>query len=383
MIAPGLPPDGGGIGSYTEKTARILSQRGHEVHVLIRGPERTSASVHGVQVHTLPTPRFGPFVLARSWAVARALRRLGRFDIVQACEWRAEAWCFSLRPSAPLVTRLATPHFIIERLNDVPARQRRRQFLSRVLERSQARRSARVISPSSVLAGEVAAEWGIPRSDIAIVPTGVRIPTVRSELIPKEIRGIRYALYFGRLEQRKGVDTWIVALRDVLRRDRSLHAVFVGEDAGFRGRPFDAYARSECADDADRLHFLAPMPQTSLFAVIAGAELVVMPSRWESLANACLEAMALGRPVVATSGSGFEEVITDGMDGFLVPPCDAATLAATASRALEDDRLRARIGDAARRRAQHYDLDVMVNRLLDVYDEVLLGEAAVPEAVGA
>ena len=383
MIAPGLPPDGGGIGSYTEKTARILAQRGHEVHVLIRGPARSAASVQGVQVHSLPTPRFGPFVVARSWAVARALRRLGRFDIVQACEWRAEAWWFSLRPSAPLVTRLATPHFIIERLNDVPARQRRRQFLSRVLERSQARRSARVISPSRVLAGEVAAHWGIPRADIAIVPTGIRVSTVRPELVPNEIRGLRYALYFGRLEQRKGVDTWILALRNVLRTDKSLHAVFVGEDVGFRGLPFDVYAGKECRDDVERLHFLAPMRQESLFAVIAGAELVVMPSRWESLANACLEAMALGRPVVATSGSGFEEVITDGVDGFLVPPCDSATLAATASRALEDEGLRARVGDAARRRAQHYDLDAMVNRLLDVYDEVLLGDAAVPEAVGA
>ena len=383
MVSPGLPPNGGGIGTYTEKTARALAARGHDVHVLIPGARPRTEIVDGVHIHSVATPHLRPSVLARTWAIARALRGLGRVDIVQACEWGGEGWWYSLRAEAPLITRLATPHFLIERLNDVPTRQRRRQFFSRALERSQARRSARLMSPSEVLAGEVASRWHIRRGDIDVVPTGVRISTADANSCPPELRDLPYLLYFGRLEQRKGVDTWIDALPALLDINPSLHAVFVGEDMGFRGQPFEQYARARCSAAADRLHFLRPVPQARLFPIIAASLMVVMPSRWESLANACLEAMALGRVVVATTGSGFSEVITDGVDGYLVPPGDAESLARTVSHALADMAELTRIGDAARRRAQHYDLDAMVDRLLGVYDDVLLGTAPMPQAMSA
>lgn len=383
MVTPGLPPGGGGIGAYTAKTSRALARRGHEVHVVIPGVAERVDTSDGVDIHTIATPSLRPRVLARTWAVARALRRLGPLDIVQACEWGGEAWLYSLRATAPLITRLATPHFLIEQLNDVPRSQRRRQLFSRILERSQAKRSTRVISPSRALAGEVAKSWNIPIHDIAIVPTGISTPVADEESVPAEIRDLRYVLYFGRLEQRKGVDTWIDALPDVLNADPSLHAVFVGEDMGFRGRPFLDYARARCAGLTNRMHFLAPLPQARLFPIIATARLVVMPSRWESLANALLEAMALSRVVVASSGSGFDEVITHGVDGFLVPPGDSLTLGRTVSAALADEGELLRAGGAALRRARHFELDAMVDLLMSVYDDTLLGATPVPQPLSA
>lgn len=383
MVSPGLPPGGGGIGSYTAKTSHALARRGHVVHVLIPGAADRVHRADGVHIHTVATPSLRPWVLARTWAVARALRRLGPLDIVQACEWGGEAWWYSLRPTAPLITRLATPHFLIEQLNEVPRSQRRRQIFSRILERSQAKRSTRIISPSRVLAGEVAKSWNIPVHDIAVVPTGIQTPAPDENSSPAEIRDLRYVLYFGRLEQRKGVDTWIDALPDVLTADPSLHAVFVGEDTGFRRRPFLDYARERCAGFTDRMHFLAPMPQAQLFPIIAAARLVVMPSRWESLANALLEAMALGRVVVACSGSGFDEVITDGVDGFLVPPGDSPALGRAVSAALADEAELVRAGAAALRRARHFELDAMVDLLISVYRDALPGATPVPQPLSA
>lgn len=382
MVSPGLPPGGGGIGAYTDKTSRALARRGHDVHVLVPGAVDSVETTDGVHVHTVATPRVRPWVLARTFAVARAVRRLGPVDVVQACEWGGEAWWYSLHPSAPLITRLATPHFVIERLNDVPRAQRVRQMFSRALERSQARRSAQVISPSRVLAAEVAQRWNIPAKDIALVPTGIRRPALR-ESVPPALRDIRYVLYFGRLEQRKGVDTWIDALPDVLGADPSLHAVFVGEDLGFHGRSFQSYAATRCAGLSERVHFLAPMPQAQLFPIVAGARLVVMPSHWESLANALLEAMALGRVVVASSGSGFDEVITHGVDGYLVPPGDPGTLGRTVSAALAGETELARTGEAARWRAHDFDLDVMVDELVAVYHLLLPHAAPVAQPLSA
>jgi glycogen(starch) synthase len=372
MISPGLPPAGGGIGTYTHKTSRALAARGHEVHVVVPGvPQLHSETVDSVCIHRIPTPNLQPRVLARSWAVGRALQRLGPFDIVQASEWGAEAWWYSHISRTPVITRLATPHFLIEELNGVCWKQRRRQSASRWLERAQARRSARVISPSSILAARVAESWGLGHNAVTVVPTGIRSPEVAVASPPPELANREYVLYFGRLERRKGVDTWIEALPAVLRSRPTLHAVFVGEDMGMAGRSFEEWARERCGDMGGRLHFLPPMSQVRLFPIVAGARLVVMPSHWESLANACLEAMALGRPVVATTGSGFDEVITDSVDGFLVRPGDPRALAVRVSAAAADELLLARVGRAARRRAEDYDLDTMVDRLLEVYAAVL------------
>jgi glycogen(starch) synthase len=384
MVSPGLPPTGGGIGTYTEKTARALAARGHEVHVVVPGISRLrSETIDSVRIHRVPTPRIQPRVLARSWAVARALRRLGPLDIVQACEWGGEGWYHAIGARIPLVTRLATPHFIVEELNEVPWRQRRRESFSRWLERSQTRRSTRVISPSTALADRVSKRWGIDRNLITVVPTGICPPRVDAGGLPAELSSLDYVLYFGRLEQRKGVDTWIDALPAVLRSRPALHAVFVGEDLGIGGKSFEERARAKCGSAASRLHFLPAMPQIRLFPIVAAARLVVVPSHWESLANACLEAMALGRPVMATSGSGYGEVITDMVDGFLAPPGDATALATRVQAVLADQALLDRIGLAALRRARDYDLDAMVDRLLSVYAEILGSRAGLPEAVGA
>lgn len=377
LVCRQLPPLGGGIGAYTEKTAAALAALGHEVHVVSEAPDGRPGSERrdGVVVHRLAPSRLRPRTLGRAWTVARALRRLGPFDVVQGCEWGGEAALFALRPTAPLVTRLATPHFLIERLNGVPAGQRRRQATSRLLERLQARRSARVISPSTALADQVAAAWRLPREAITVVPTGIRLPHLDPAAPAPEGITEPFVLYFGRLERRKGVDVWLEALPRVLQRHPELHAVLAGDDAGIDGRPVADLARELCAEHSANLHLLPHLPQDRLFPLVARATLVVLPSRWENLANTCLEAMALGRPVLATTGSGFEPLIRDGVEGLLVPPGDAEALAAAALRALADPAALQRMGEAARRRAAEYELGAMAVRLAEVHESLLPGAA--------
>jgi len=84
-----------------------------------------------------------------------------------------------------------------------------------------------------------------------------------------------------------------------------------------------------------------------------------------------LEAMAHGRPVVATPVGGTGEVVVDGETGLLVPPRDAAALADALKRLLADGELRARLGAAGRRRvAERFTAAEMERRVLEIYDEV-------------
>jgi glycosyltransferase involved in cell wall biosynthesis len=372
IISRELPPHGGGIGSWSWKAGRGLARLGNEVHLFTEAHdgEPNQDLNSGVHIHRLRPARVRPHSVAWAWSAARAVAAAGKFDVVQACEWDAEAMVYALRPVSPLVTRLASPHYMVQASNVAPLRKRLRSAFTSRMERMQARRSRRVISPSLHLAREVAQRWRMDLDSISIVPTGIDPPQISTAPIPASLEGARYLLYFGRLEIRKGVDTLIDALPAVMAVDRDVHCVFIGEDMTYNGIPFVEYAKERCAEFWSRIHFLPRMAHPELFGIVANATLVVIPSRWENLANTCLESMVLGRAIIATTGSGFDEVLTNGVDGLLVPPGDSGKLAGAVTSALGDPALLERLGAAARLRASDFTVDGMARRLQRIYGEL-------------
>lgn len=379
LVSREYPPtrQAGGIATYTEKTARALAAAGHEVHVVAEAhAEAPAGSVRrdGVTVHRLAARRARPReakLLLRAIQVDRALRRLGRLDLVQCCEWEGEASLYSLHAAAPLVTRLATPRYLVDRINGVTPRERRRAALVDTLERLQARRSARVICPSAALARVVAGDWRLDEAEVTIVPTGIDVEAAAQvRPVTPPCGEAPYLFYFGRLEARKGTQDLLDALPRLLDRHRYLHAVFCGDDLGLDGEPFADYGRRRCGEGARRLHFMGRRPHAEVQGLLRGARVVALPSRWESLANAGLEAMAMGQAIVTTSGSGFAEIIRDEQEGLLVPPGDPAALGCAIDRLLADHALAARVAAGARRRARSYDLPRMAELLQQVLAEV-------------
>ena len=117
------------------------------------------------------------------------------------------------------------------------------------------------------------------------------------------------------------------------------------------------------------LHRLGEVAQADLFALYAGADVVVVPSVWaEPLSRVLLEAMRLGRPVVATRVGGTPEAVEDGVTGVLVEKEDPDALAKAVAELLLDPARRARMGAAARERAARvFDEERLVEALLAVY----------------
>jgi len=107
-------------------------------------------------------------------------------------------------------------------------------------------------------------------------------------------------------------------------------------------------------------------------SLINAADLFVLPSSVESFGLVQLEAMALGKPVVATQVGGPAEVVQDGATGFLVPPRDANALADAIEKVLSDRSLAGQFGQAGRARyEQHFQPQRMAEETLAVYRAAL------------
>ncbi len=161
-------------------------------------------------------------------------------------------------------------------------------------------------------------------------------PVLRSDLGVPE--GVPLLLALGRLHRNKGFDTLVTALADI----GDAHLVIAGE--GPEREALMALAARHGVDD--RVHLLGWRDDQA--ALLAAADIHVCPSRHEPLGNVVLEAWSAERPVIATVAQGPLEVITDGVDGVLVP-IDEPEALARAITALIADPARARTLAAAGR----------------------------------
>ena len=167
----------------------------------------------------------------------------------------------------------------------------------------------------------------------------------------------------------KGHEYFLRAWPKVLDRFPGATALLVGE--GVMASPLQAIARELGIEGSVR--FLGSRQDVA--ALLAASDLYVHPSLQEGYSNAILEAMASGRPVVATRVGGNPEAIADGETGLLVAPADPAALATAMLRLLEQPAFAARLGESAaevvRRRFQ---MDTVVREYEDIYTRLAAGE---------
>ncbi|WP_420569038.1 glycosyltransferase family 4 protein [Thalassovita sp.] len=127
------------------------------------------------------------------------------------------------------------------------------------------------------------------------------------------------------------------------------------------------------AAQAPDIRITGPLNHAQMMQEIAQADLVIVPSRFEGFGLTALEAMALSRPVIASTAGGLPEVL--GGAGVLVPPRDPQALAAAINDLLSDPDRRQTLGQAARQRAQtHFSASAIAGKLLEYYRQALSKE---------
>jgi len=231
----------------------------------------------------------------------------------------------------------------------------------------------RLIVPSSSIEAKVRAERRDTR--YSVIPNGVDLdrfsaPTpdcgLREELgMPPD--GLLLGIV-ARLEAEKGHRFLVAAMPDILAAAPRTWLAIVGE--GSLGSDLRAQAAALPAPARDRIAFTGRREDVA--AITADLDVAVLPSLREAQGISLLEAMARRVAVVASAVGGIPEVVTDGVDGLLVPPGDPGALASAATRLLTDPELRRRLGEAGYRTvAERFSIDAQVRRIEALYDEEL------------
>jgi glycosyltransferase involved in cell wall biosynthesis len=214
----------------------------------------------------------------------------------------------------------------------------------------------------------VLSDEGAPPESVVVLENGVDLDRFRA--LPPRPGPVRVGAV-ANLRPVKGLDVFVRAAATVAASRRDVSFEIAGE--GESRLELERLARE--LGLGRRLSLPGVVGDVPGF--LGGLDVAVLCSRSEGMSNALLEYMAAGRAIVATRVGANDRLIEDGVHGLLVPPGDAAALAAAVARLVDDPALRARLAAAARRRAeQRYSRRAMVRRFEQFYEDLTGGMLA-------
>ena len=374
----------GGAGTYAYNLAKELVKLGYEVHVItprVAGCDKESVE-EGLFVHRLSFLN-KPFLAALSFwfslrkDFASLEQHAGGFDIVHSNGLSA----FSLGQKVVSSPRVVTIHHLERttlKVLEASLLDRVRNLkgdigISPLIEPLCIKRADRIIAVSQFTKQDIMDAFAIPDSRIEVIYHGVH---PEDYVFPEEAKvkirstlGINsqpMILFVGGLAPRKGVDILLRALPQVL-REMEVKLVLAGS-----GNQRDYQQLAQALGISDKAIFLGRVPDNTLRLLYSSCDLFVLPSRLEGLGIVILEAMAAGKPIVATNVGGIPELIESGQNGILVEADEEGKLASTIVNVLSDNSLARVIGENNIQKVrEHYSWEVAAQKAEHLYNDLM------------
>jgi glycosyltransferase involved in cell wall biosynthesis len=325
----------------------------------LHGPPRGSASF----------PVWAYRVLESIWAFVRLARRR-HFDVVDAWLFGSYALAAVTRP----VTRVPVLVSGRRSLSDYKAGF---SFAQRLADRIATRSSDAIVANADAVAEDVRRRERLPAHRIRVIRNAVEIvapPTAEERRSTRAGWGADESTVVvgcvANYKQRKGLEMLVEAFAAAGGHDRDTRLVLVGEGP-LRG---ELQARIARAGVGDRVVLAGEVldPRALYYAF----DVAVLASESEGLPNVLLEAAAAGRPLIATDAGASRDIVIDGRTGILVPIGDRERMTAAIARLVDDPRLRASYGAAARSRAEsEFSVERSVAGFAALYEELAAARA--------
>jgi len=367
LVTPYDYPYPGGVTEHIASLDRIFRRWGHDVWVLAastRDEDELDHNVLKVGGGVVPLPTSGSVArISLSPRIYRRVKTILRekdFDIIHLHE--------PMMPVLPLVVlrhsrsiNVGTFHAFRE--NGNPGYEYGRHLLQPFFDRLHAR-----IAVSEAARDAVARYFPGPYT---IVPNGIDYERFSDGIapLPPYNDGRPTILFLGRLEKRKGFQYLLEAFAQVRLLVPDARLLVAGAYSKEDKEPFVLQARR---DGIHGVHFIGYVPEDLKPRLFHSCDICCAPSTgFESFGIVLLEAMAAGRPLVASNIPGYRCVMTDEREGLLVEPEDPQALAAALIRLLRDPDLRARMGAMGRETARNFTWEKVAGQVLDLYTALL------------
>ena len=393
----------GGMNVYVRELSRELARRGHCVDIYTRnanpevptisealGPHARVIHVTAGPPHPIPKDQIADHIDEFVAGVNLHAEGTPPYDIIYSHYWLSGLVALRLRDQWG-IPFLQMFHTLGKMKNKVAANEEERASERRIATEYLLMREAdRIVAGSPMDEQHMVQEYDINPERVVVIPPGVDT----THFYPRPRRAARQRvgvpedtfmiLYVGRIEPLKGLDTLLRAIKYLSHQCCSLQeitVVIVGGDTGSQGARNAEMRR--LLDLRDRLGlqglvtFLGKRGQEVLPDYYSAADVVVMPSYYESFGMVALEAMACGTPVVASKVGGLLFTVIDGVTGYHVPSGNALALAQRLEFLKTHPEVRKELGKHAFYIARHYAWSHIGERIEELFRDIIRSSSQV------
>ncbi len=370
MITREFPPESGGIGYYVYNLSKKLIERGHKVTVITRGTSKKTFKevVEGIDVFKVTFFPLYPMHLSIHGLFMNSLFKSLEpfFDLVHVHSPLPPL----IKTHLPIMTTVHTSmrtdskyhevfdfYSLLEKLQSM--------YIYPPIESKLFSISNSITTVSYSVVDELK-DYGLDPEKITVLGNGVNEKIFAP--ISKAKDGQKYVLYTGILRARKGLFDLVECAKLVSEVNSDVRFIVCGKG------PFLRKLEKEVREQKmqRQITLLGFVKREELIRLYQNATLHVVPSHYEGLPTVLLEAMSCGLPVVATNVCGNKEVISNGANGFLVPPKSPKAMAKVILWLLENDHIRERVGKAARKTVEErYTWDRITDNVLFSYSKTM------------
>lgn len=362
-----------GLPKYLLRVSMALIELGHEVTIVTCSNRSVVYDFMGIHIRRVRRPNivtYGnqekdteAFFMRDASIVHEELLYMSKYekiDIIQYTSLSAIAYFHDF--DIPTVLRLSSYSCM------VPIRGKELQQNTKAkLERESAKRCNAVFAPSEVVAKKFGNDTGI---DVKVIETPFLLERniEDSRVYDLLFNNKKYILFYGTLIEYKGLGVIADAIYDILKSDSNLYIGIIGSGDG----KLVGEIKENAKEYEKRVIYHDALGFSQLLPIIKNAQAIMLPSLTENFSNACVESMALEKIVIGTRGASFDQLIEDGVNGFLCDIGDADSLVNAVMRllSLTGDEKNS-MQKLAKKRTDLLAPEIVVRQLLDFYGEVI------------
>ena len=387
--------DTGGMNVYVRELTRQLGQMGIHVDVFTRSQDDHVPHVlhelgYGNRVvhvpagpeHPIPRQELAGYIPQFVQGIkAFACEKGIHYDIIHSHYWMSGLAAESLSEAWGGTPIIHMFHTLGEMKNRIARTEAEREGEYRLKgERQVLRRADRIVAATIAEVTQLRFLYKAPSEKLVVIPPGVDvshfypIPADEAKMYVGLKSYDRMILFVGRIEPLKGVDTLIQAMSCLqLKEGKRVYLAIIGGDPSASPQEMSgemARLQKLCDDLSveQTVVFLGKRDQDRLPYYYSAAELLVMPSHYESFGMVALEAMACGTPVIASEVGGLAYLVRDGETGFTIPDQEPEALCEKISWLLNDLELHRTMSDRAVEYAQDYAWEKIAEQIVRVYE---------------